>query len=169
MVGAATLAGCGGPTDAEPDGGSTSSDTTTAECDALSPPKPTDAATAPRPYPTRPERLSTETVRGYVTAYERAYQYNRRLAEYPQTVGRLNELDVEVSTTSVQTTERKNRFVVDVEGTVTTEFADRESATANTPTTPTRTPLPVGHRPFSVSYVVTDRSLRRAGVVVACW
>ncbi|AXG09424.1 hypothetical protein [Haloplanus rubicundus] len=134
-------------------------------CTAAAPPRPSDAAAAPKPYPEKPDELTRDSVSSFVEAYERAYQYNEMLAAYPDMIGRRNDLDISVNEVTV--TVADGEFTVDVTGQANTGItADGdEAATA----TPTRTPLPMGHWPFEATYTVTDRFVRRAGVVHECW
>jgi hypothetical protein len=165
------VGGCVGESGGTPRAGTASPvGTASTDCDAADVPNPTSAAADPREYPDRPERLTRERVRTFVSAYERAFQYNRRLADDPDKLGRLNSLSVHVGETRVETDTDTDhqRFVVDVSGQVSTGIRDVDS-TGATPATPTVTPLPMGHRPFETQYVVTERFLCRDGVVVACW
>jgi hypothetical protein len=132
-------------------------------CSAVGPPRPTTAETPPEPYPDRPSQLSTETVESFVRAYERSYQYNEQLAAHPDKIGRLNDLDVSILDATVES--EGERFTAVVSGQ--RNFGIVE--TSDTPTTPTRTPLPIGHGPFEVSYALTDRAVSREGSVVECW
>ena len=132
-------------------------------CTAAAPPHPTDAAAAPKPYPGKPDKLTRESVSSFVEAYERAYQYNGMLAAYPDMIGRRNDLDISVNEVTV--TVADGEFTVDVTGQANTGItADGDEAA-----TPTRTPLPTGHWPFEAAYTVTDRVVRREGVVRECW
>ena len=132
-------------------------------CSASTPPAPTDAAADPKPYPGKPSGLTHESVGSFVEAYERAYQYNDMLAEHPDKIGRLNDLDISVSEVAV--TVDDGRFAADVSGQANTGItADVDDAA-----TPTRTPLPMGHWPFETSYTVTEQFVRRAGIVHECW
>jgi hypothetical protein len=126
---------------------------------------PTTAPTDPKRYPERPSRLTTETVRSFVEPYERAYQYNAELADHPAEIGRRNELDVDVQETTVEV--GGDRFTVRVSGDRYLSITDHDHTT--TPATATPTPLPIGRRPFSATYVVSSRRVRREGVVVECW
>lgn len=152
------LAGCA----SEPPGGTA---TPTDTCSATAPPDPTDAATSPRSYPDRPPTLTTDTLTEFLGAYERAYRYNDALAADPNKIGRTNELTVRVRSVSV--TSDPDQFTATVSGQLQWDIIDTEDT--STPETPTETPLPMGHGPFEASYVVTDRKLRREGVVVECW
>ena len=132
-------------------------------CTAASPPHPADAAAAPKPYPEKPDGLTRDSVSSFVEAYERAYQYNSMLADHPDKFGRLNDLDISILEVTV--TVDDGTFVVDVSGQANTGItADGDEAA-----TPTRTPLPTGHWPFEAAYTVTDRVVRREGVVRECW
>lgn len=152
----AALAGC----QSVPDSGS---ETPTAACSATPPPEPTDAATAPEPYPERPAELSKSAVESFLEAYEEAYRYNDALAASPNKVGRTNEITITVRSVSV-TADGDSRFNATVTVRFESDFIDPATAT-----TPTETPLPAGHGTFETAYVVTDRFLRREGVVVECW
>jgi hypothetical protein len=163
-VGAAVLAGCagGGRAESTP-GGSGSASNSTERCTATEPPKPTSAAAEPRDYPEAPAELTTRTVESFVAAFERAYQYNRALADDPRKIGRLNELDVRVSQTTVESD--GSAFTVEVSGSSYFSIATSEGPEKPTPTV---TPLPMGRRPFGASYVVTPASVRRDDTVVRC-
>ncbi|WP_372912030.1 hypothetical protein [Salinigranum sp.] len=167
-TGVVVLAGCAGSLDGSssptPAAGSGSGPSTTDGCTATDPPVPTSAATAPRAYPERPTTFAGDTVRSFVQAYEKAYQYNAALAEDPQKVGRLNELEVAVSETTVESAD--DPFTVSVSG---NRYYRISTPGASDTPTPTVTPLPRGRRPFDVSYVVTPTFLRREDVVVECW
>lgn len=156
---AGCLSGPSGGTDTE-----TTSPTTT--CSATAPPAPTDAATSARSYPDRPPELTTETVRGFLTEYERAYQYNDALAANPDKIGRTNEFAVDVRSVSIENDD--DQFTAEVGGQLRSDIVDSGTGTT-TPETPTETPLPMGHGPFETSYVMTGRELRREAVVVECW
>lgn len=132
-------------------------------CSASTPPMPTDAAADPKPYPEKPRDLTRESVGSFVEAYERAYQYNDMLAEHPEKIGRLNDLDISVNEVTI--TAEDGRFTVEVTGQANTGItADGDDAE-----TPTQTPLPMGHWPFDTSYTVAERFVRREGVVRECW
>jgi hypothetical protein len=167
-TGVVVLAGCLGSLDGSssptPAAGSELGSSTTDDCTATDPPMPTSAATDPRAYPERPTTLSGDTVRSFVQAYEKAYQYNAALGEDPQKIGRLNELEVAVSETTAKSA--CDRFTVSVSGN--RYYRISTPSSSDTPT-PTVTPLPMGRRPFDASYVVTPTSLRRQDVVVECW
>ena len=60
------------------------------------------------------------------------------------------------------------RFTATVSGQYESDFLDTSASTV-TPETPTETPLSAGHGPFEASYVLTERLLRREGVVHECW
>ena len=159
-----TFAGClSGATDST---GTGDSDTETPDCTATSPPNPTDAATSARSYPDRPTELTSESMEEFLSAYERAYQYNDALAASPNKIGRTNEFTVFVQSVSVDA--QDGRFTATVSGQYESDFLDT-SASTTTPETPTETPLPAGHGPFEASYVLTERLLRREGVVHECW
>jgi len=132
-------------------------------CSASTPPAPTDAAADPKPYPGKPSGLTRESVGSFVEAYERAYQYNDMLADHPDKIGRLNDLDTSINEITVVVDD--GRFAADVSGQTNTGITvDGDDAA-----TPTQTPLPTGHWPFDISYTVTERFVRREGVVHECW
>jgi hypothetical protein len=158
----APLTGCLSGVPGESDGRTA----TPGSCSATPPPAPTDAAAEPRSYPERPSDLTTGSVETFLQQYETAYQYNDALAANPDKIGRTNELTVYVSTVSVEPED--GRFTAEVSGQLQSDIVDPEPGT-RTPATPTETPLPVGRGPFESSYEVTDRRLRRNGVVVECW
>ncbi|WP_318567579.1 hypothetical protein [Salinigranum marinum] len=159
-----TLVGClSGATDST---GTGDSDTATPDCTATPPPKPTDAATSARAYPDRPTELTSESIEGFLSAYERAYQYNDALAASPNKIGRTNEFTVFVQSVSVDA--ENEGFTATVSGQYESDFLDTSASTV-TPETATETPLPAGRGPFEASYVITDRLLRREGVVHECW
>lgn len=132
-------------------------------CSASAPPTPTDAATGPKSYPEKPRELTRGSVGSFVKAYERAYQYNSMLAEHPDTIGHLNDLNVSVNEVTV--TAEDGTFVVRVSGQANTGITTDDDDAA----TPTRTPLPMGHWPFETTYTVSDRFVRREGTVHECW
>ncbi|AUV82124.1 hypothetical protein C2R22_11090 [Salinigranum rubrum] len=141
------------------------------DCTAAEVPRPTDAATSPRAYPAAPDDLATSSVRTFVEAYETAYQYNRHLADNPRKIGRLNGLSVHVAESQVTVeSEAEPRLVsVVVSGQASTHITGDAGPGSSTPETPTVTPLPAGHWPFESSYLVSERGLRRGGLVVECW
>jgi hypothetical protein len=160
-VGATAVAGCAG----ESGGGSDATATAATDCSATVPPKPTSAGAPPKEYPDAPSELTAETVQSFVADFERAYQYNGALAEDPGKIGRLNELEIGVSETTVDSDD--GTFTVSVSGSRYYSIATPEEA--GTPTaTPTVTPLPMGRAPFSASYVVTPAAVRRDGTTVRC-
>jgi hypothetical protein len=132
-------------------------------CSASAPPAPTDAAADPKPYPEKSNDLTRESVGSFVESYERAYQYNAMLAEYPEKIGRLNDVDVSINESTV--TAEDGRFAVEVTGQTNTGI----TADSDDPATPTQTPLPIGHRPFDAAYTVAERFVRREGIVRECW
>jgi hypothetical protein len=131
-------------------------------CSASNPPAPTDAAAAPKSYPRKPSDLTRDSVGSFVEAYERAYQYNSTLAEYPDKIGRLNDLDISINEVTV--TVEDGVFVADISGQANTGITVDGGAESQT-----QTPLPMGHRPFEAAYTVSDRFVRREGVVYECW
>ena len=139
--------------------------TATSTCTASDPPAPTEAAAPPHPYPEQPTNLTKERLEAYLEAYETAYQYNKTLLRYPDKYGRTNELTVYVRSVSVES--EGDRFTAVVSGYLQTGILD--ATDANGSDTPTRSPLPMGHKPFEASYEVTDRKLRRESTVVECW
>jgi hypothetical protein len=146
------------------DGDQTSTATDTPEpCRPTTPPASIDAAAAPKSYPTRPAEFTSETVASFVEAYERVFRYNQQLSEHPSKIGQTNDLSVYVRETSV--TPRESGFEVQVSGELIFGITDSDE----TPATPTPTPLPMGHDPFETTFLVTERSLTRAGIVVECW
>lgn len=134
-------------------------------CPPRAPPAPTDAATEPRPYPDRPAIRTVATVEEWLGAYERAFQYNDALAANPRKVGRTNEITVTIQSVSV--TAEDGAFRATVSGTFRSDLIDRDATT--TSATPTETPLPMGYGPIEADYTVTERWLRREGVVRECW
>lgn len=142
----------------------TSTETATDDaCSASDPPAPTDAETAPKSYPGKPSDLTRDSVGSFVAAYERAYQYNSMLAEYPDKIGRLNDLDISINEVTV--TVEDGVFAADVSGQANTGItADSDDAESQT-----QTPLPMGHLPFESAYTISGRFVRREGVVYECW
>lgn len=137
--------------------------TATDSCTASEPPKPSNAAGTPRSYPSKPDELTAETVVSFAAAYEKAYRYNEALAEYPDKMGRTNDADISIQEPTADAAD--GGYAVEVSGQVNYQILDA----TETPETPTETPLPMAHQPFETAYVVTDRRLRREGVVVECW
>jgi hypothetical protein len=127
-------------------------------CTATTPASPTDSAAEPEPYPGKPDELTRESVE----AYERARRYNEMLAAYPDVIGRRNDPDSSVNEVTVTVVD--GEFTVEVTGQATTGITVGDDEVA----TPTRTPLPMGHWPFEAMYTVTDRFVRREGVVREC-
>ncbi|AZH24585.1 hypothetical protein [Haloplanus aerogenes] len=167
------LSGCLGGSESSPTGTPTATPTPTAtrtgtviaeSCSASDPPAPTGAATDPKPYPEQPSELSRESVGSFVEAYERVYQYNSMLAEYPDKIGRLNDLDVSINEITV--TVEEETFVVGVTGQTNTGITTDDGGGSETPT---QTPLPMGHWPFETTYKVSDEFVRRGGTVYECW
>lgn len=144
----------------------TPTETPTETCTAQDPPAPSDAATPPRSYPDRPAQLTKETVKEFLNAYETAYQYNDALAANPNKIGRTNEITVRIRSVSV--TSEPDGFTATVSGQFQSDIIDAEPSTT-TPETQTETPLPMGHGPVEASYTVTERKLRREGIVRECW
>ncbi|MDX1746366.1 MAG: hypothetical protein R3324_10550 [Halobacteriales archaeon] len=107
--------------------------------------------------------LTSESVRSFVETYERTYRYNEMLAEYPEKIGRLNDVDVSILEVTVDTDD--GTFTTNVSGQVNTGITTDGSDEG----TPTQTPLPMGHLPFDVSYAVSERLVERKGVVYECW
>lgn len=141
-------------------------ETPTETCVARDPPEPTDAATAPRPYPDQPAELTTETVEEFLETYESAYQYNDQLAANPDKIGRTTEIIVSIR--SVTVTSETDGFTAEVTGRLRSDFIVTETPT-ETPEPPTETPLPIMNVPIDTHYTVTERRLIREGVVLACW
>lgn len=131
-------------------------------CTATAPPHPTEAAADPKPYPDRPAELTRESMGSFVEAYERAYQYNGMLAEHPDAIGRLNDLNISINEVAV--TAEDGRFGIEVAGQANTGITADDD-----PATPTRTPLPMGHWPFETVYTVAERFVRRERTVHECW
>lgn len=144
----------------------TATDTATETCSAQDPPAPTDAATAPRSYPDRPAELTTESLREFLEAYEKAYQYNDALAANPNKIGRTNEITIFIESVSV--TSETDGYSAVVSGQFQSDIRD-PGTPETTPETPTETPLPMGRGPIEASYMITDRKLRREGIVTECW
>jgi hypothetical protein len=155
----AACAGCLGGV-----GGSATTPNSSADCSDPERPNPTSAGAEPRDYPEAPAELTTETVREFVSAFERAYQYNSALADDPGKIGTLNGLEVAVGETTVEA--EGSTFTASVSGDLYYSIETPEST--ETPT-PTVTPLPMGRGEFSASYVVSPDAVRREERVVHCW
>lgn len=168
-----TLAGClnGGSASTTPGATQTATERTdrpttvgsTSTCDAVDLPAPDAAHADPQPYPDPPAELTDSAVQSYVRAFERAYQYNTQLAEYPEKLGRLNALDVYVAETSVERS--GEQFTVMLSGQLNFSI----TGDGGDPSTPTQTPLPSGHQPFETTYFVFRGGARRGGITVDCW
>lgn len=159
-LGVAACAGCAGSFE----GGSDTTPSPSTDCSDPERPNPTSAPVSPRDYPEAPAELTTETVREFVSAFETAYQYNSALADDPGKIGTLNELEISVEATTVES--EASEFTVSVSGNLYYSIVTPDST--ETPT-PTVTPLPMGRGEFSASYVVTPGAVRREEAVVHCW
>jgi hypothetical protein len=137
--------------------------TATEACSATDQPAPVGDV-GPEAYPERPDRLTVASVREFVEAYERVYQYATLYSEvrYPE------RISVALDVSALETDD--SRFRVEVGGFVNLErYVPEDGRTDETQSTLTPTPLGSSHRNVDTTYVVTDRRLERDGTAFECW